>query len=185
MNARVMRALLFAAIVASIPSSIPAQSSATYKLTEHVFNGGGRPDQGVVSSSSSFRLSLDSIGEIFAGDTLSGVSYRVEGGAIPGCRPPGEVDGLEILADGQTLTWSWEPASTAFNVYSGMLSTLPGGYGTCAVSRVADTTWGDPSVPDPGDCVFYLVTGENRLLEEGTKGHASIGTERANLSPCP
>jgi hypothetical protein len=33
--------------------------------------------------------------------------------------------------------------------------------------------------------LFYLVTGENRLGEEGTKGRTSTGAERVNPTPCP
>jgi hypothetical protein len=33
--------------------------------------------------------------------------------------------------------------------------------------------------------LFYLLTAENRLAEEGTIGTDSDGGERANDSPCP
>jgi len=185
MTARAAGTLLAAAIVVSIPCTALAQSSASYKLDEHAFNAGGRPAQAVVSSSASYRLTLDSIGESIAGQVLAGVSYQLEGGLASSYPPPGEVHDLELLEDLQTLTWSWEPASTSYNIYRGPLSTLPGGYGTCAVSGVAGASWGDAFLPPPGAGVFYLVTGENRLWQEGTKGHASTGAERANPSPCP
>jgi hypothetical protein len=185
MTARPSRHLLVAAFVVSIPPSIFAQSSASFRLTEHVFNAGGRPAQAVVSSSESYRLSLDSIGEPIAGQALDGASYRLDGGVASAYPPPGEVGGLDILADSQTLSWFREPASTAYNVYTSPLSTLPGGYGACAIARVAGTSWVDPALPAPGNGVFYLVTGENRLREEGTKGYASSGSERSNPSPCP
>lgn len=185
MRARVTRPLLVAAIVVSIPSSILAQSSASYKLTEQVFNTGGRPAQAVVSGSMSYRLSLDSIGEAIAGQALTGVSYRIKGGITSTYQPPGEAGGLQFLADLQTLTWNWEPASTTFNVYRGLLSTLPGGYGTCGVSQVAGTSWSDSTIPVQGTSLFYLVTGESRLGEEGTKGYTSAGAQRGNPSPCP
>ena len=73
----------------------------------------------------------------------------------------------------------------AYNIYTGPLSTLPGGYGACAASRVGETTWSDPSMPAPGTGTFYLVTGENSLKQEGTKGHDSSGAVRGNSSPCP
>lgn len=180
-----MRGLLTAAIVLSAPASIFAQSSASYTLDEHAFNAGGRPAQAVVSSSPSFRLTLDSIGEPIAGRALSGASLQVEAGFSPGYAPPGEVGGLQFLADRQALTWSWERASTSFNVYAGPLSSLPGAYGDCAASRVAGTSWVDSSTPAAGSGVFYLVTGANRIREEGTKGSASTGVVRANPAPCP
>jgi len=185
MMARAAGSILAAAIVVSIPLPALAQSSASYKLGEHAFNAGGRPAQALVSTSVSYRLTLDSIGESIAGQALGGASYQLEGGLASTYPPPGEVDGLELLGDLQTLTWSWEPASTAYNVYSGLLSTLPGGYGTCAISRVAGASWGDTFLPPPGAGAFYLVTGENRLRQEGTKGYTSAGAERSNPSPCP
>lgn len=185
MTARALMTFWLATCVVSIPAPALAQSSASYKLGEHVFNAGGRPTEAVVSTSASYRLTLDSLGESVAGDTLAGASYQLEGGLASTYPPPGEVDGLEVLGDLQTLTWSWEPASTAYNVYTGLLSTLPGDYGACAVSRVAGASWGDPALPAPGTGAFYLVTGENRLRQEGTKGQASSGAARGNPSPCP
>jgi len=184
MTGRPSRPLVVAALVVSLPASILAQSSATYRLTEQVFNAGGRPAQGVVSTSTSYRLSLDSVGESIAGQTLDGASYRLDSGIAATNRPPGEVGDLTFLADLQTLTWSWEPASMEFNIYSGPLNTLPGGYGTCAASRVAGTTWADPTVPASRSAVFYLVTGENRLRQEGTLGYASSGAERGSPASC-
>ena len=173
------------AIPVAIPSSILAQSSPSHTLTEQVLNAGGRPAQGVTSSSPSYRLSLDSIGEPIVGRSLAGPSYRMDGGLAAAYPPPGEVGGLAVLPDGQTLVWSPEPSSTAYNVYTGLLSTLPGGYGTCAVARVAGTSAGDPTMPVPGSGLFYLVTGVNRLLEEGTKGRDSTGAVRGNPAACP
>jgi hypothetical protein len=180
-----MKGLVLAAALLSIPSAALAQSSATYRLTEQVFNAGGRPADAVVASSASFKLSLDSIGEGIARGALAGASYRLDSGFASAYAPPGEVTGLRVLSDGETLAWSRDPASTAYNVYSGTLATLPGDFGSCAASRVDEPTWGDPSVPGAGSGLFYLVTGSNRLRQEGTKGHASSGAERANDAPCP
>jgi hypothetical protein len=182
---RGVRKGLSVAIVLAVPGLALAQASASYKLEEHVLNAGGRPAQGVASSSTSYRISLDSIGGSLAPDALSAASYRISIGFVSGYLPPGEVGGLSILADQETLTWSYDPASIAYNLYAGGLSTLPGGYGTCAAAMVPDTSLTDLSTPPPRSGVFYLVTGENRLREEGTKGHASTGAERANPSPCP
>ena len=43
-----------------------AQESASFKLTEHVFNAGGNPADGAVLASASFRIKLDAIGESVA-----------------------------------------------------------------------------------------------------------------------
>ena len=139
----------------------------------------------MVSGSASYRLSLDSIGEALARQGLSGASIHLDGGFVGAYPPAGEVQGLEFLADQQTLIWSREPASTAYNLYAGPLPGLPGTYGVCAVSRVAANSWADPSVPPPGAGRFYLVTGENRLWEEGTKGYTSAGQPRGNTAACP
>jgi hypothetical protein len=180
-----MNATRLSVLLVAIPSSVLAQSSPSHKLTEHVFNAGGRPAQAVTSTSATYRLSVDSIGEPVAGGTLTGFSFRLDSGLAAAYPPPGEVTGLQVLVDGQTLVWSPEPFSTAYNVYSGLLSTLPGGYGTCAAARVPGLSAVDPTLPGAGSGLFYLVTGVNRLREEGTKGHASSGVERANPSPCP
>jgi hypothetical protein len=184
MNGRTRGALFFAIGLAGVTAAL-AQSSATYSLTEEVVNSGGQPAQGVGPGSAAFRISLGSIGEPIANRTLSGASYRLDGGLIAAYPPPGEVDGLLVLVDQQTMTWSVEPGATAYNVYSGLLSSLPGGFGTCAVARVAGTTADDVTSPAPGTGLFYLVTAVNRLREEGSKGHTSSGAERANTLPCP
>ena len=156
------------AIAFMIPAAIQAQSSTDYRLDEHSLNAGGRPAQAVVSSSASYRVSLESIGQPVIGRALSGASFRLQGGFASAYPPPGEVTGLQFLADEQTLTWLREPASTSYDVFSGPLSSLPGGYGLCA-AQAAGTSWSDATVPVPGSGLFYLVTGVNRLREEGLR----------------
>ena len=180
-----MKPLCFAAMILVIPSSLLAQSSASYRLSEQVFNAGGRPANTVVALSASYKLSLDSIGEAVARGALSGPTLRLDAGFLTAYAPPGEVTGMRVLSDKQTLTWTRDPASTGYNLYSGLLATLPGDYGPCAVSLVAEPTWVEPVAPSPGTGAFFLVTGSNRLREEGTKGHAKNGVERANNAPCP
>jgi len=178
--------LLLAAVLAAAGSSTAlAQSSASYRIEEKALNEGGRPAQGIASASASYRISLDAIGGPAAGVTMSAPSFQLGGGLAPAFTPPGEVSGLQLLADRQTMTWSPEPASAVYNIYSGVLSSLPGPFGACAIARVAGTTAADSTVPTPGTGLFYLVTGVNRLREEGTKGRTSSGTERANPAPCP
>jgi hypothetical protein len=186
MTARSGSGLLLAGVLAALGTCTTlAQSSASYRIDEKTLNEGGRPAQGVVSTSASYRISLDAIGGPVAGMTMSAPSFHLGGGFTPAFPPPGEVDGLQVLADRQTIVWSPEPAATAYNVYSGLLSSLPGPFGVCAIARVAGTSAIDATLPTPGTGLFYLVTGVNRLREEGTKGRTSNGTERANPSPCP
>ena len=180
-----MKRFIAGLFVAALPAAALGQSSPSHTQNEHVFNAGGRPAQAVISTSPSFRISLDSIGEPVIGRAMTSASFRLGGGLGTAYPPPGEVDGLQLLADRQTLVWSAEPGSTVYNVYSGTLSSLPGGFGTCAVARVEDTSAVDAALPDPGAGFFYLVTGVNRLREEGTKGRTSSGAERPNPLPCP
>ena len=174
------------ALVFTIPAMVLAQSSTDYRLEEHSMNAGGRPAQAVAPSSASYRVGLESIGQPVIGRALSGLSFRLHGGFVSAYLPPGEVAGLKFLTDQQTLTWLWEPASTRYDVYSGPISSLPGGgYGLCAAVQVAGISWSDATAPAPGSGLFYLVTGVNRIREEGTKGYASSGAQRNNPAPCP
>ena len=173
------------ALVLTVPSAIPLLPGADFRLDEHSLNAGGRPTQAVVSSSPAYRLVLESIGDPLIGRALSGISFTLQGGFVPAYLPPGEVKGLAFLADQQTLTWLREPASIEYDVYSGSIASLPGGYGICAEARVAGISWSDATTPAPGHGLFYLVTGVNRLREEGTKGYATSGAERPNPAPCP
>jgi hypothetical protein len=182
---RLARSALAAWVTLGATVGLHAQSSPGYRLEEHVLNAGGRPAETIVASSPGFRLSLESIGDSLARRPQSGGAYRLDSGFVSGHRPPGEVMGLGFLVDQSTLTWSPEPASSAYNVYSGPLTGLPGTYGMCAVARVAGTSWSDAATPPPASGVFYLVTGENGLWEEGTRGFASNGVERINASACP
>lgn len=182
---RALRRLALAVALLSLPGAALAQTSADYRLREHAINAGGRPADAVVSISPSFRLSLDSIGEPLARRGLSGPSFRLDGGFTPAYGPPGEVAGVQILSDGQTLTWSPEPTSMTYNLYSGTLSTLPGTFGSCAQSQVAATTLVEASMPPPGSGLFFIITGENRLGEEGIKGRSTGDSLRSNPAPCP
>lgn len=186
-NARRARALgaLIAAVLQVAGGIAFAQSSASYRLTGQVLNAGGRPEQGFVSSSPLYRLGVESIGGDFSGVPQSALSYRLAGGFALLGAPPGEVTGLEFLGDEVTLRWSAEPRSMAYNVYRGALAMPPGGFGICAHARVEETFVLETQDPPVGAGFFYLVTGENLLREEGTKGYASDGTERANPAPCP
>jgi hypothetical protein len=182
---RLARGALVALVVLATTRGINAQSSASYRLEEHVLNAGGRPAGTIVASSPGFRLTLESIGESLAPRAQSGGTYSLDGGFLAAYLPPGEVAGLEVLADQQTLTWFADPASSAYNVYTGPLMGVPGSYGACAEARVAGISWVDSSTPPLAGGVFYHVTGVNRLREEGTMGFASNGVERISSLPCP
>jgi len=168
--------------VAALPAL--AQSSASYKLEEHVVNAGGHPANGTYMSSASFRIKLDSIGEAVVGSEMSSPSYRMAasfGSAYP---PPGEVPSM-WFSDHETMHWDAEPSAGTYNLYRDLMSNVSGGgYGDCHDSGMTGTAASDPVTPPAGDGWFYLVTVENRLDEEGTKGTDSIGTERLGAA-CP
>ena len=161
-----------------------AQESASYKLDEHALNSGGNPVGGVVLSSANFRITLDSIGEGVARQGLSSASFNLDGGFVMRYPPPGEVHGLSFL-DKQTLEWSPEKSAGGYNLYRDSMSGLSGlGYGTCHQQELPGATTTDGDTPSAGDGYFYLVTVENRLDEEGTKGfHSNDDPRQGNVCP--
>jgi hypothetical protein len=162
-----------------------AQTSASYNLSEHVFNAGGHPEQGTVMASASYRVTLDSIGDGIGGPGLASASYRMDGGFPLRYPPPGEVLGLRFT-DHQTLVWDPEKSVGSYNLYRDLFSSIAGlGYGNCEQQDLTGETTIDTDTPPSTDGYFYLVTAENRLAEEGTKGWDSVGTERFNPGPCP
>jgi hypothetical protein len=181
------RPLLFVLLLASGSMSLLAQTSASYQLTESIFNAGGNPAP--VLTSTSYQVTLDSVGDSVSGANLSSESYNSSPGFPAAYPPPGEV--LTItFTDKTTLTWTPEGSTGTYNLYRGFLSDLPlptNEYGECHASGITSTQAtiaGDPD-PGPGVCFIYLVTAENRLAEEGTKGADSEGNPHPNATPCP
>ena len=109
----------------------------------------------------------------------------MDAGLVPAYPPPREVTGLVFLDD-DTLHWDPEPSVGVYNLYRDTLPALPeGGYGSCDQQGL--TTTGATDVAPPpgvGDGYFYLVTAENRLAEEGTKGFDTGAVERQG-NACP
>ena len=179
-------ALLLIALVATGIAS--AQTSASYKLEEHVFNAGGHPEAGTVLSSGSYQITLDSIGEGLSGAGLSSSSYSMDGGFPSAFPPPGEVLNLVMLAADQTLEWDVERSAGSYNLYRDLISGLAAtDLGDCEQQGIAGTTTTDPATPPATDGYYYLVTVDNRIGEEGTMGFDGLGAERDNLlgTPCP
>ena len=85
-----------------------------------------------------------------------------------------------------TLAWNPEKSVGSYNLYRDLIGTLPGGFGVCEspLDILTETTT-DTDIPAASTAYFYLVTAENLLDEEGTKGFRSSGTERGNPAPCP
>ena len=174
-------------ILIGLALAVPAlgQQSSSYRHDEHVLNAGGHPANGVHLASASYRITVDALGDKVAGLDLVGPSFRLGGGIVGSYRPPGEVHDLRF-EDLQTLRWNPEPSAGHYNLYRDAIGTLAsGGYGACLEHSVPATTWSDPGTPAAGSGFFYLVTVENSLSEEGTKGTDASGGVRANPSPCP
>jgi hypothetical protein len=162
-----------------------AQQSTNFGLTESVFNAGGHPKDGIVLASTGFRLTLDAVGEGVARPALSSPSFRMDGGFPASFPPPGEVLGLGF-SDPSTLFWAPERSVGRYNVYRDDLASLPDlDFGICHQDGLQDETADEPDGPSSGETFFYLVTAENRLNEEGTKGTGSGGFVRPNTHPCP
>jgi hypothetical protein len=179
-----MRFQAIPVLVALLALPVAAQQSASYKLGEHVFNAGGDPAGFVVPASASYKITLDSIGEGVVRTGMSSASYRMDG-SFAGCYPPpGEVRGLRFT-DALTMAWDPEKSVGHYNLYRDAVASLPGlGYGTCLQQGIPDETVTDSDPVPLGDGYFYLVTVENRLHEEGTKGTDSGGATRHGTM-CP
>ena len=171
-------------LAAAMASSVRAQSSTNYQLTQGVINCGGDPQNGTVLASTSYQVTLDAIGDTVAGGPLSSSSYTTDVGLPPSLKPPGEVLDLRFI-DKATLSWEPEHSVGTYSVYRGAVSVLPGGYGACQASGLTTEQATDTDLPASGQCFFYLVTARNFISEEGTKGSTSAGDPRPNPSPCP
>jgi len=180
-----MRPLLIP-LVLLLVSPAAAQESASYKLTEQTFNAGGDPSHGVVLTSTSYAITLDAIGDSVAGRNLSSGSYQMEGGFVAAYPPPGEVQGVSFT-DPITLSWDPERSVGDYNLYRDLMSNLSGlGFGVCEQQEIQDsaTLVDDTHELETGEGYFYLVTAENRLDEEGSKGYSHGGSEREG-AVCP
>jgi len=171
------------ALLASGPAL--AQQSASYRLEEHVLNAGGHPQQfGPEPASASHRLTRGSIGEPFGMRRSLGASMMLDSGFVIAYPPAGEVRDLRFT-NRTTLVWEAHPAAGRYNVYRDALASLATlGYGACDQHDLVAPTATETLSPFPGSGFFFLVTVENRLFEEGTKGFQSSGIERTG-PVCP
>ncbi len=162
--------------------SLFAQTSTNYQNKEHVVNAGGNPAPALASTN--FSITLSSIGDGLSGTGMSSADYQMDGGFVSPYPPPGEVLHLQFTSK---TTFGWDPEASVgtYDAYSGLVSGLPASYGACLASGLTLTQATDATTPSAGQCFFYLVTAKNRIAEEGTMGHKSDGTPRANGSPCP
>lgn len=179
-----MRVFVLAVVAIVTLTPIPAQQSASFEVDSSELNAGGRPLDGVETTSAAFRVRLDAIGDAFVLGEASSTSYRTGSGFVGRYRPPGEVEGL-LFPDDRTLVWSAEPSAGTYNLYRGALGDLGAlQFGSCTEQDVAATTTTDGDPLPAGDGYAYLVTVLNRLREEGSKGFGSDGSERLG-GVCP
>ena len=179
-----MKPFLVALATLLICSPLLAQSSPSFSLQEHTLNSGGSPANGAVASSSSFKISADSIGDPFAMTHSESTSYTLDGGFITAYPPPSEVIGVHLPEKGK-LEWAPEASAGTYCVYRGLLGQMAEGYGACLASELEDESALVPADPNVGQCYFYIVTARNRLGEEGTMGCGSGGQERQPDTGCP
>ena len=170
-----------------------AQTSTSFTLEEYALNAGGSPSQGVALSSASFSITLASIGDTVVATGLSSGSFSLDAGFGVAYPPPGEVavacgtgEPCLLFTDSETLTW---PAERSAGVYILYRDDTSDGYGNCEQQELAATTTTDAATPTTNNTFYYLVTVENRLSEEGTKGFQSDMTTKRlgsfGLPPCP
>ena len=179
-----MRRLAILVFLAAGPAL--AQQSASFELDEHTLNGGGHPSAGTVPASAGFRITQGSIGDPVVAHGMAGGSFRVDASFLSAYPPPWEVTGLGFAANKQDLFWQSERSRGTYSLYRGSLGSLSGlGYGTCLQQDIASESTNDLDTPPGGDGFFYLVTVENRLGEEGTKGTRSDGTTERQGTRCP
>ncbi len=180
--------MIFAGLV--LTSVALAQTSTNFTLEEYTLNSGGTPSQGVDLTSASFSITLASIGDTAVATGLSSASFEADVGFDAAYPPPGEVaaacgagEPCLVFTNSETLTWPVEPSAGVYNLDRDDTSD---GFGNCEEQDIAGTTTTDTATPTAA--FFYLVTVENRLAEEGTKGFQSNATERVGgtgLPVCP
>ena len=172
--------LLLAVWFAVLP--VAAQQSASFKLESQVLNAGGHPADGVVAASANYRITLDAIGEAVSFSGLSSASFGTDAGTASCYRPPAEVQVLWFSSP-YTMHWTPEVSVGSYNLYRDHLDQAAAG-GLCHQPSIPTESTATPDTPSPGGGFFYLVTAENRIQEEGSRGNTGGGVERMGVS-CP
>ncbi len=185
MRSNVIATAAPALLVLALSTPALAQQSASYRLTEQVFNAGGHPAPGGVLTSGSYLVRLDAVGGSVADPGLSGPSYRMSGSFVGAYPPPREVAEARFT-DSETLAWDPERSAGFYNVYRGTLSALPLSSDTsaCLMPRLTSTSASDAGVPLAGEAFYYLVTVKNLLAEEGTSRLDPLGAPIHPPNPC-
>ena len=184
-----IRTIVAGALLLLLSGVALAQTSTSFQLEEYTLNAGGTPSQGSELLSASFRITVASLGDTVSAAGLGSASFQLDAGFGTAYPPPGEVaamcggaGGCLRFTDVQTLTWPAERSAGVYNLYRDSTS---GGYGLCEQQDLAALTTTDPSTPSTANTFYYLVTVENRLAEEGTKGFQGDSTERLGATGLP
>lgn len=158
-------------ILMLMAGAVPAfcQESASFKIKAAVLNNGGRPLEGSIPFSASYRLRPDALGEGAVERSIASASFRLAGGFLQTFPPPGEVQGLRFT-DATTLVWNPDPFAGSYHLYrSG-----PMGVGTgvapvalCLQGDITGLTVTDTDVPPARQAYFYLVNAVNGTRIEG------------------
>jgi hypothetical protein len=104
-------------------------------------------------------------------DCQDPVTCPATGGSVPG-----EVAGVVLAGDKETLSWQAEQLSDLYDILRGDLVELrsDGGFSRseCLAWRVETTSHTDPVVPAPGSGSYYLVRGKAEQCRLGSWGSA-------------
>ena len=160
-----------------------AQSNANFRIEQPTLNQGGHPVNGLVMSSASQTISFDALGDSVTGTTVTSASFQIDVGLVAAYPYPDEVRHF-VFRTKTAMSWDPERSVGTYNVYRGSLSGLAGA-GICFASGLTSPASTETGKPSAGAPWFYLVTAENRLRIEGTKGYRTSGVERPNTAPCP
>jgi hypothetical protein len=165
--------------------AVLAQTSPSYRVDEWTVHAGGHPLGGFGLASTSYRMSLDAVGEIPIAPLLHSTGYSIDVGFARSYPPPLEVREVVALGDKATFAWAPDRSVGSYRVYRGLLRELPGSYGACRIADISADHVMLEETPNVGQTFFYLVTAQNTLLEEGPTGYDSAGASRVVSGPCP
>ena len=176
------------AVWAPVSSPSWAQESTSFQVREHRFSGAGASADEADLASSSYLTRPLGAGGAGGLEVLESTSFTISAGSEDAYLPPGEISELAFLTP-DSLLWNPEPSAGLYHLYRGQVSDLTAaGTGICHEANLTSPSITETDMPGAGTAYFYLVTVENRLGQEGTKGSslvAGVPSLRANSVPCP
>lgn len=182
-----MRRAVLAILSALAALPAPGQQSASFRVSDSSINAGSVPLGGQALESAGFRVTLAAIGDATVEGTAASPSYFADPGFVQAYAPPQELSNLRFVSK-TLLTWNRSETAIRFDVYRGRLTELRlGEAGNCHAPDLPTNESDEGSTaPAPNAGLwFYLVVGENRLGEQGSRGTRSDGTPRTGGILCP